>query len=126
MPGAGVGSVSSYHAPPTYIDTQPDRDGVGAMLLGVGSAGGDLTWNLWVTKFAPPGRVADYMGLHTFFTGTRAIAAPIIGFAIIDSTPLSTVALMAAGLMVAASFVLVPEMRVERRARAEAAAVTAQ
>ena len=98
---------------------------IGAMLLGVGSAGGDLTWNLWVTKFAPAGRVADYMGLHTFFTGTRAIAAPIIGFAIIDSTPLSTVALMAAGLMVAASFVLVPEMRVERRARAEAAAVTA-
>ena len=84
-----------------------------------------MAWGLWVTKFAPHDRVADYMGLHTFFTGTRAIAAPIIGFAIIDSTPLSTVALMAAGLMVAASFVLLPEMRVERRARAEASSVTA-
>ena len=91
---------------------------VGSVILGVGSAGGDLMWSLWVTKFAPPARIADYMGLHTFSTGLRAVVAPIAGFAILGHVPLGTVALMAAGLMLAASFVLVPEMRAERSARA--------
>ena len=91
---------------------------VGSVLLGIGSAGGDLMWSLWVTKFAPAGRTADYMGLHTFFTGIRAVLAPIAGFAILGHVPLGTVALMSAGLMLAASFVLVPEMRAERNARA--------
>ncbi len=91
---------------------------IGSVLLGIGSAGGDLMWSLWVTKFAPVGRTADYMGLHTFFTGIRAVLAPIAGFAVLGHVPLGTVALMSAGLMLAASFVLVPEMRAERSARA--------
>ena len=95
---------------------------VGSVLLGIGSAGGDLMWSLWVTKFAPAGRTADYMGLHTFFTGIRAVLAPIAGFAVLGHVPLGTVALLAAGLMLAASFVLVPEMRAERSARAVASA----
>ena len=90
---------------------------IGSVVLGVGSAGGDLMWSLWVTKFAPTGRTADYMGLHTFFTGVRAVVAPIAGFAILGHVPLATVAFLAAGLMLAASFVLVPEMRAERSAR---------
>lgn len=91
---------------------------IGAVVLGIGSAGGDLMWSLWVTKFAPPGRTADYMGLHTFFTGVRAVLAPIVGFAILGRVSLGTVALLAAALMVAASAVLVPEMRAERLRRA--------
>lgn len=91
---------------------------IGAVVLGVGSAGGDLMWSLWVTKFAPPGRTADYMGLHTFFTGVRAVLAPIVGFAILGRVSLGTVAVLAATLMVAASLVLVPEVRAERRRRA--------
>ncbi|MCE9621908.1 MAG: MFS transporter [Actinomycetia bacterium] len=91
---------------------------IGSVLLGIGSAGGDLMWSLWVTKFAPAGRTADYMGLHTFFTGIRAVLAPIAGFAVLGHIPLGAVALMSAGLMLAASFVLVPEMRAERSARA--------
>lgn len=87
---------------------------LGAMVLGIGSAGGDLMWSLWVTKFAPPGRTADYMGLHTFFTGLRAVSAPIVGFAVLGHVSLGTVALIAAALMVAASLVLVPEARAER------------
>ncbi|MDO8363639.1 MAG: MFS transporter [Actinomycetota bacterium] len=90
---------------------------VGAVVLGVGSAGGDLMWSLWVTKFAPAGRTADYMGLHTFFTGIRAATAPILAFAIVGHVSLATVALVSAGLMVAASLVLVPEARAERNAR---------
>lgn len=95
---------------------------LGAVVLGVAGAGGDLMWGLWVTKFAPSDRVADYMGLHTFFTGVRAVTAPIVGFLVIASMPLSTVAWMAAGMMVASSLVLLPEARAERATRAAAAA----
>lgn len=91
----------------------------GAVALGVGSAGGDLMWSLWVTKFAPSDRVADYMGLHTFFTGIRAVSAPMIGFAVISRLALSSVALISVTLMIGASLVLVPEMRAERRRRAD-------
>ena len=96
---------------------------VGAVLFGVGSAGGDLMWSLWVTKFAPPGRTADYMGLHTFFTGVRAFLAPLLGFAVVGHLSLAWIALVAAALMIGSSVVLVPEMRAERRARAAAAAL---
>ncbi|MEQ1874413.1 MAG: MFS transporter [Ilumatobacteraceae bacterium] len=99
---------------------------IGSIILGVGAAGGDLMWSLWVTKFAPAGRIADYMGLHTFSTGIRAVLAPIAGFAILGHVPLGAVAWMAAGLMLAASLVLVPEMRAERNARALDAAIALQ
>ena len=89
---------------------------LGAVAFGVGSAGGDLMWTLWVTKFAPPGRVADYMGLHTFFTGIRAVAAPLLGFLVIERFDLETVAWIAAGLIIVSSMVLLPEARLERRA----------
>ena len=98
---------------------------VGAVVLGLGAAGGDLMWSLWVTKFAPAGRTADYMGLHTFFTGIRAFLAPLVGFAVLGNVSLSGVAVGAALLMVLSSLVLVPEARAERRSRAAAAAVAA-
>ncbi len=91
---------------------------LGAIAFGVGSAGGDLMWTLWVTKFAPPGRVADYMGLHTFFTGVRAVTAPVLGFLVIERFDLETVAWMAAALIVVSSLVLLPEARLERRTAA--------
>jgi MFS family permease len=91
---------------------------VGAVVFGVGSAGGDLMWSLWVTKFAPPDRTADYMGLHTFFTGVRAFLAPLLGFAVVGHLSLAWIAMVSAALMIGSSLVLVPEMRLERRARA--------
>jgi len=92
---------------------------LGAVAFGVASAGGDLMWSLWVTKFAPPGRVADYMGLHTFFTGVRAVTAPILGFLVIERFDLGTVAWIATAMMIVSSMVLLPEARLERRAAAE-------
>jgi len=93
----------------------------GAVVLGIASAGGDLMWNLWVTKFAPPDKVADYMGLHTFSTGLRAVTAPLVGFAVVERLPLGTVAALAAAMMVVASAALVPEARAERAMRARSA-----
>lgn len=88
---------------------------IGAITLGVASAGGDLMWTLWVTKFAPPGRVADYMGLHTFFTGARAVVAPLLAFYVVGRMELATVAWLATGLIIVASLLLVPQARLERR-----------
>jgi MFS family permease len=88
---------------------------IGAVLFGIGSAGGDLMWTLWVTKFAPPGRVADYMGLHTFSTGIRAVAAPILGFLVIEKMSLVAVAIMASALIVMSSAMLVPEALADRQ-----------
>jgi MFS family permease len=90
---------------------------VGAVLFGVAAAGGDLMWSLWVTKFAPAGRVADYMGLHTFFTGVRAVLAPLLAFAVVAHVSLTAVAWAAAVLMMLASAMLVPEARADRSAR---------
>jgi MFS family permease len=91
---------------------------IGALVLGVATAGGDLMWSLWVTKFAPPERTADYMGLHTFLTGLRAVTAPLLGFLIIERMSIEVVAAIAAGLMVLASAMLWPEAKLERQARA--------
>ncbi len=87
---------------------------IGAVTIGIAIAGGDLMWMLWVTKFAPPGRVADYMGLHAFFTGTRAVSAPLVAFLVIDQLSLGWVAVISAALMVVSALVLVPEVRAER------------
>lgn len=91
---------------------------IGAIVLGVAQAGGDLMWSLWVIKFAPTERVADYMGLHTFFTGVRALVAPLIAFAVVERFALTSVAIGAAALMVLSAAVLVPEARAERHLRA--------
>lgn len=91
---------------------------VAAVVLGVATAGGDLMWGLWVTKFAPPERTADYMGLHVFLTGVRAVTAPLLGFLVIERFSIGEIALIAAALMVVASAMLWPEARLERRALA--------
>jgi predicted MFS family arabinose efflux permease len=54
--------------------------GLAAALNGVAMGGGTLSWNLWVTKFAPKERTAAYMSVHTFLTGVRGFAAPFLGF----------------------------------------------
>jgi Major Facilitator Superfamily len=90
----------------------------GAVTFGIAGACCDLMWTLWVTKFAPPDRVADYMGLHTFFTGVRAVSAPLIAFAIVEHLALTSVAIFAASLILISSAVLLPEAKAERARRA--------
>ncbi|MEO6570305.1 MAG: MFS transporter [Ilumatobacteraceae bacterium] len=91
---------------------------LGSITLGVAIAGGDLLWMLWITKFAPPGEAADYMGLHTFFTGLRAIIAPLFGYLVIAEVSLGRLAVLGAVLMIVSSVVLVPDaLRDERERR---------
>lgn len=83
---------------------------IGAFIFGAANAGGEIAWNLWVTS-SPADRVAEYMSIHTFFTGVRGIAAPILAFQLTQTLDIAAIALMCAGLILLASLILVPEMR---------------
>lgn len=83
---------------------------VAAVIFGISNAGGDVAWGLWVTKFASPERVADYMSVHTFLTGVRGVIAPFAAFHAVQKFSLPTLGWSAALLIAAASAFLVPEI----------------
>jgi MFS family permease len=89
----------------------------GAIIYGISNAGGDVAWSLWVTKFSPPDRVADYMSVHTFFTGLRGVMAPLVAFHLVRSLAVATLGWISAGLIVLASLLLLPEVRFGRQVR---------
>jgi MFS family permease len=90
---------------------------MGGIIFGISNAGGDVAWSLWVTKFAPPRRVADYMSVHTFFTGIRGVLAPVCAFFMVSRVGLGAMAGFSAALIVAATLLLVPEIKFGKRAR---------
>ncbi len=90
---------------------------LGAVIFGISNAGGDVAWSLWVTKFAPAGRVADYMSVHTFFTGVRGVLAPVFAFTLVTKLSMGLLAGVSAALIVAASLLLLPEIKFGKRAR---------
>jgi hypothetical protein len=95
----------------------------GAILFGISNAGADVAWSLWVTKFAPPQRVADYMSVHTFFTGLRGVAAPVTAFYLVSRLQPQLLGWISVGLIVIACLFLVPEIKFGRSARPAAALV---
>lgn len=90
---------------------------LGAIVFGVSSAGGDVAWGLWVTKLAPPDRVADYMSVHTFLTGVRGVIAPMLAFSMAGRFSLGVLGSFSAALILIASLMLVPELRFGWRGR---------
>jgi len=95
----------------------------GAIFFGISNAGADVAWSLWVTKFAPPERVADYMAVHTFFTGTRGLAAPLAAFYLVSRLSPHLLGWVSVGLIVIASAFLIPEIKFGKTARPAAALV---
>ena len=105
--------------------TSSDRTGliVGAVIFGISNAGGDIAWSLWVMKFAPENRVADYMSVHTFFTGLRGLVAPVAAFQLAKTLSLPALGIASAILIFIASLLLIPEIRFGRHAKAAKALV---
>ena len=87
---------------------------IGAIVYGISNAGGDVAWNLWVTKFAPPNRVADYMSAHAFFTGVRGVLAPLAAFQLISGISLFTLGWISVGLIAIGTAFLFPEIKFGR------------
>ena len=96
---------------------------VGAVIFGISNAGGDVAWSLWVTKFAPAGRVADYMAAHTFLTGVRGVLAPVVAFHLVARWPMGWLAALSSGLILAATVLLLPELRRGRKSPGASALV---
>lgn len=85
---------------------------VAAAIIGFSTAGGDVAWNLWVTKIAPPERVSDYMAVHTFFTGVRGFAAPFAAFYLLTMYTPTQVSWFSGALMLLS---VLPLVRIRRR-----------
>jgi hypothetical protein len=90
---------------------------LGGFFFGMASSGGNVAWSLWVTKVAKPELVADYMGVHSFLTGVRGLAAPLMGFYLIEWFRMSDLAWWSLGAIALASLMLAPEARTLRRRR---------
>jgi len=93
---------------------------IGGVIFGISNAGGDVAWSLWVTKFAPPGRVADYMSVHTYLTGCRGVLAPLLAFYLIHHWTLWAMAAFSAALIIGATLLLLPELKFGAKAKSSA------
>jgi MFS family permease len=103
--GFAIGILSFFTS-----DTMPGLV-FAAVTYGISIAGGDVAWSLWVTKLAPAERVADYMSVHTFFTGVRGLLAPALGFTLVAHWQMKSVGFLSAGLIVLATLILLPGAR---------------
>lgn len=83
----------------------------GSVLFGMNMAGGEISWSLWVTKLAPPDRVADYMAVHTFMTGARGLIGPLLAFYLAERMPIQTLAWIAVGIAFLGTLAIIPEVR---------------
>ncbi|MBI2946567.1 MAG: hypothetical protein HYY23_02910 [Verrucomicrobia bacterium] len=84
---------------------------LGAVVFGISNAGGDVAWSLWVTKFAPPEHVADYMSVHTCLTGVRGLLAPLVAFHLVREVSMEMLGGIAAGMIGLSCLLLVPEIK---------------
>ena len=78
---------------------------VGLGLHGIGKAGGNVAWSLWVTKFADSENVAEYMSVHTFLTGCRGTIAPLLAFQMASFSP-RFVSIVGSLLIILATFLI--------------------
>lgn len=101
--------------------TMPGFAGVclGAALFGVIRGGGNVAWNLWVTKLAPEEHVGEYMSVHTFFTGLRRILTPWLGFFLLRHYGSGVFALVCFVMVAVSCVFLVPLLREEAESPGE-------
>ncbi|MEZ4754268.1 MAG: MFS transporter [Bdellovibrionota bacterium] len=88
---------------------------IGAASQGFGQGGGSVAWNLWVTKYAPPEKTADYMAVHTFLTGIRGVLCPMLAFWAVEYITFSDFAYAAASLAFISVLILAPLVKFGNR-----------
>jgi len=91
----------------------------GSALIGIAFAGGSVAWNLWVTKYAPPGKVAAYMSVHVGLTGIRGTIGPLIGFWAVGYIGPFNIGMISCALMVVATVMLIPKIEHGRKMSAK-------
>ncbi len=91
-----------------FLPSQIVMIAVGSALFGLARGGGEILWNLWVTKLAAPANIASYMSVHTFMTGIRMALAPFIGFYIAQAMDLSAVVAVSSFFVILSFVILWP------------------
>lgn len=92
--------------------------GAGCALLGTAFGGGGILWTLYVTKIAPPDRVASYMSVHSFLTGFRMALAPFIGYAVMGISHPAAAAWLALLLIGCSTLIFLPlRKQIEAKAK---------
>lgn len=79
---------------------------IGSALFGLARGGGEILFNLFVTKLAPGEHIADYMSVHTFLAGLRILAAPFLGFFLVEWANVPVMTAVSASLIVASIFLV--------------------
>ena len=98
-----------------FLTRDPWVIALGSALIGTAFAGGTIAWNLWVTKYAPPGKVAAYMSVHVGLTGVRGTFGPMIGFWVVGHIGPTSIGMVSFALMILATVMLIPEIKHGRR-----------
>ena len=84
---------------------------MGSALIGIAFGGGTVAWGLWVTKYAPPEKVAAYMSVHVCLTGVRGTLGPLIGFWAVGFLGPVNIGLVSFAMMILATVMLIPEIK---------------
>ena len=106
-----------------FLTKDPFVIAFGSVLIGIAFGGGAVAWGLWVTKYAPPGKVGAYMSVHVFLTGVRGTLGPLIGFWTVRHIGPAGVGMVSLALMILATIMLIPEFRKGRKKTIPAAQV---
>jgi MFS family permease len=69
-------------------------------------AGGNIAWNLWVTRVAPPGRTTEYMSVHTSITGVRMLLGAVLSVNLVGVVGARAIAIAAMVSILAGSAIL--------------------
>ncbi len=91
---------------------------IGSGLFGLARGGGEIMFNLFVTKLAAAGQIAQYMSVHTFLAGLRIVSAPFIGFFLVLYTGIPTMVAFVI-VLVLTSMVVVMSAGADFRKRGE-------
>lgn len=77
-----------------------------AVVMGIVTAGHDLTFHTNIVQLAPPGRVLDYAAAQSFLLGVRGSIAPFVASALLATLAPRGVLVIGVGLMVVGLYVM--------------------
>ena len=98
-----------------FVTSNPWVISAGSALIGIAFAGGSIAWNLWVIKYAPPGKTGAYMSVHVSLTGIRGTLGPIIGYWAVGLIGTRSIGIVSCAMMLLATLMLVPEIKNGKR-----------
>ncbi|MEK9628817.1 MAG: MFS transporter [Nitrospinota bacterium] len=94
-----------------FITSNPWIIGLGSAMIGAAFAGGSIAWNLWVTKYAPPGKAGAYMSVHVSLTGIRGTIGPLLGYWTANAIGAQKIGILSFGMMIFATLMLIREIK---------------